>query len=84
MRPAGTAEEAPVPTDDPFALKQPVREEWLPMLKGPEAAFAEVTLAKLPKGVAPPADLDHDPDQRPTHGPGNRSDQANGGDRDAA
>ncbi len=61
LRPAGTAEEAPVPTDDPFALKQPVREEWLPMLKGPEAAFAEVTLAKLPKGVAPPPAKECDP-----------------------
>ena len=34
--------------------------------------------------TVPPGDLDHGPDQRRTHGPGHRSDQADGDDRDVA
>ncbi len=36
---------------DPFALDGLVREEWLPLLKGPEPAFAEVAFPDMPKNV---------------------------------
>ncbi|MBL9024927.1 MAG: hypothetical protein JNL21_22205 [Myxococcales bacterium] len=40
------------PTGDPFALTGLVREEALPLLKGPQPAFADVKLAAAPKGVS--------------------------------
>jgi len=57
---SGVSEGPPAPTDDPFALRQPIREEWLPILKGPEPTFATVALGELPKGVpaAPAATCD--------------------------
>lgn len=41
---------------DPFAVEGILREEQLPLLKGPQPAFADVALADAPAGVpAPPA-----------------------------
>jgi len=46
-------------TTDPFAIEGIVRQEPLPLLKGPPAAFAEVALADPPEGVPPaPASCD--------------------------
>jgi hypothetical protein len=39
---------------DPFAIEGSLREEPLPLLKGPQPAFAEVALADPPEGVPPP------------------------------
>lgn len=39
------------PTGDPFAVSGLVREETLPLLKGPQPTFADVKLAAAPKGV---------------------------------
>ena len=40
--------------NDPFAVDGLVREEWLPLLKGPEPAFNEVAFPDTPKNVPPP------------------------------
>lgn len=42
------------PPGDPFAVDGLVREEWLPLLKGPEPAFSEVAFPETPKNVPPP------------------------------
>ncbi len=39
------------PSGDPFAVTGLVREEALPLLKGPQPTFADVKLAASPKGV---------------------------------
>jgi hypothetical protein len=39
------------PSGDPWAVGGLVREEFLPLLKGPQPAFADVKLADPPKGV---------------------------------
>lgn len=56
---AATPAPAPAPTD-PFAIDGLVREEWLPLLKGPEPAFADVAFPDTPKNVpaAPAATCD--------------------------
>lgn len=41
-------------TGDPFAIEGIVRQEQLPLLKGPQPAYAEVALADPPEGVPPP------------------------------
>ncbi len=50
----GTLVEPPAPSGDPFALTGLLREEFLPLLKGPQPTFAGVKLSASPKGVAPP------------------------------
>jgi hypothetical protein len=46
-------------TGDPFAIDGIIRQEQLPLLKGPQPAYAEVALADPPEGVpAPPASCD--------------------------
>ena len=42
------------PGGDPFAITGLVREEQLPLLKGPAPSFAEVKLGPAPKGVSAP------------------------------
>jgi hypothetical protein len=54
--PSATPKETPpTPTpaapSDPFAVDGLVREEWLPLLKGPEPAFADVSFPDAPKNV---------------------------------
>lgn len=60
--PSGTATagpEAPPDTSDPFAVSDLLREEQLPLLKGPAPTFNEAALAAPVKGVsAPPGSCD--------------------------
>lgn len=62
-----TAPVAEAPPTDPFALDGLVREEWLPLLKGPEQAFADVAFPDTPKNVpAAPAQVCDPYVKRPT------------------